>query len=167
MYHSHKVRIENLSTADLVWTHRWLLAKIQKENIVIYVTGIDMSSAFDTIRREKLIDILKTIIDEDEIRMIRYLLANTTLEVKMTNVETLPFESNIGSPQGDGLSGVLFNVYFEFSLRKVRTSIEYTKRLTSQPINICNNSNFPKESIYADDYDNITTNFEVKRKFKL
>ena len=150
-----------------MWTHRWLLAKIQKENIVIYVTGIDMSSAFDTIRREKLIDILKTIIDEDEIRMIRYLLANTTLEVKMTNVETLPFESNIGSPQGDGLSGVLFNVYFEFSLRKVRTSIEYTKRLTSQPINICNNSIFPKESIYADDYDNITTNFEVKRKFKL
>ena len=37
--------------------------------------------------------------------------------------------------------------------------------VNKQPINIFNNSNFPEESIYADDYDNITTNFEVKRNF--
>ena len=96
-----------------------------------------MSSAFDTIRREKLLEILKNILDEDEIRMIRFLLTNTTLEIKMANVKTKPFESNMGSPQGDGLSGVLFTVYFEVSLIKVRLSIEYTKSLSNS---ICEHS---------------------------
>ena len=34
--------------------------------------------------------------------------------------ETEPFNSNMGSPQGDALSGVLFDIYFEESLCKVR-----------------------------------------------
>ena len=108
------------STSDIVWAYKWISAKTQKSQIRVYITSIDMSSAFDTIRREQLVDIAKKFLDEDEVRMIQLLLSNTTLDVRINNAETEPFSSNMGSPQGDALSGVLFNIYFEESLRKVR-----------------------------------------------
>ncbi len=33
------------------------------------------------------------------------------------------FESNVGSPQGDVISGVLFNIYLEDALRRVRMTL--------------------------------------------
>ena len=83
--------------------------------------GIDMSSAFDTIDRQKLVDIVESFLDEDEARIIRRLLSNTTLEVRVKGAETTPFISNIGSPQGGSISGPLFEIYFENSLREVST----------------------------------------------
>ena len=80
-----------------------------------------MTSAFDTIRRDDLINILETIIGEDA----RLLLSNTTLDVKMNGLKTKNFQSNIGSLQGDGISGILFNIYFEATLRRTRKEIDY------------------------------------------
>ena len=71
----------------------------------VYVTGIDMSAAFDTIHRHQLINILDSCTNEDVVRMVRVLLSDTSLEVKITNTDTEPFTSNIGSPQGDGVIG--------------------------------------------------------------
>ena len=42
----------------------------------------------------------------------------------MSDVEPTTSNTNIGSPQGDGLSGVLFNIYFENSLRKLREGLD-------------------------------------------
>ena len=39
------------------------------------------SNAFDTIQRDRLIDIENEILNEDEIRILRVLLAETTLDV--------------------------------------------------------------------------------------
>ena len=50
---------EKRSTGDIVWAYRWIIAKAQKEKEKIYITGIDLSSAFDTIIREKLVIILE------------------------------------------------------------------------------------------------------------
>ena len=75
-----------------------------------------MSSAFDTIRREQLIGIVKKFLDEDEVRMIQLSLSNTTLDVRINNAETVPFSSNMGLAQGDALSGVLFDIFFEETL---------------------------------------------------
>ena len=36
------------STADGIWTHRWLAAKALQEEAIIKISGIDMSVAFDT-----------------------------------------------------------------------------------------------------------------------
>ena len=63
-----------------------------------------------------------------------------------------PFTSNLGSPQGDGLSGTLFNITFESALRKIRSKINIQQpeiehsysKIRSQP---------PDELIYADDCD--------------
>ena len=114
----------NRSTADIVWAHRWIAAKIQRENMRAYIAGLDMTSAFDTIRRDNLISILETIIGEDEVRFARVLLSNTTLDVKMNGVKTENFQSNIGSPQGDGISGILFNIYLEDTLRRTRKEVD-------------------------------------------
>ena len=115
----------NRSTADIVWTHKFLIARTQLyQNETIYVVGIDMSSAFDTIYRNKLLHILKDIIGEDELRIIRVLLSNTTLTVRSKSGVNNTFKTNIGSPQGDGLSGCLFNIYFENALKEVRTSMQ-------------------------------------------
>ena len=165
------------STADIVWTHRWLAARAQKYDEEIHITGIDLSSAFDTILRQKLLDILETFLDEDEIRMIRLLLSNTTLEIKMNGVDTAPFESNIGSPQGDGVSGCFFTVYFEFALRELRAE------MNKMPIEIVDHSyckslvivqpdhdyckppeTLPDEAVYADDADFFSDNQERKAK---
>ncbi|XP_057310033.1 uncharacterized protein LOC130648030 [Hydractinia symbiolongicarpus] len=75
---------QNRSTSDAVWTHRWLVARIEKYQEKIYITGIDMSSAFDTIKRDELLNILGNVINEDELRLIRFLLANTSLEIRIS-----------------------------------------------------------------------------------
>ena len=61
------------STSDVVCTHRWLAAKTVTDNINIKITGIDMSAAFDTIDRDILLQILKNIVEDDELRLIQFL----------------------------------------------------------------------------------------------
>ena len=90
----------------------------------IYITGIDLSSAFDTIVREKLIVILETILHKDKLQMVKFPLKDTKLQIKMSDIEPNNFNTNIGSPQGDGLSGVSLNIYFENSLRKLREELD-------------------------------------------
>ena len=53
---------------------------------------------------------MSTFLKEDEVRMIRYLLANTSLGIKVHGAKTKPFSSNLSSRQGDGLSGKLFDI---------------------------------------------------------
>ena len=112
-----------------------------------------MSVAFDTIKREELLEILSTIIGDDELRMIRLLLSNTTLDVKMNGVETTKFQSNIGSPQGDGISGVLFNIYLEPSLRLLRDKVDARDTRFEHSYAIIPRPMLPEEAVYADDTD--------------
>ncbi|XP_065062423.1 uncharacterized protein LOC135689200 [Rhopilema esculentum] len=116
-----------------------------------------MRSAFDTIRREQLVDIAKKFLVEDEVRMIQLLLSNTTLDVRINNAETEPFSSNMGSPQGDALSGVLFNIYFEESLRKVRNFRHEIKSKDHEENGNWSPTFLLQEAIYADDADFLTT----------
>ena len=111
------------STSDLVWAHRFIIAKAQSKKMPIFITGLDLSAAFDTIKRDELLAIMDTIVSHDEVRMIRLLLCNTSLEIRMKGVESKSFCSNVGSPQGDAISGVLFNIYLEDALRRIRTKL--------------------------------------------
>ena len=43
------------STADVVFGYRWLCAKAQRQRVTIEFLCIDLSRAFDTIRRDKLL----------------------------------------------------------------------------------------------------------------
>ena len=73
-----------------------------------------MSAAFDTIDRATLLNILETIIEQDELRLVRFLLSNTCLNIRIGGTKKeKKFTSNIGTPQGDSLSPILFVVYLE------------------------------------------------------
>ena len=134
------------STADVVWTHKWLAAKTLKEDVIIKISGIDMSAAFDTIDRNQLLNIIATIVNEDELRIIRFLLSNTKIKTRINGAtKANTFVSNVGTPQGDSLSPVLFIVYLEHALKEVRTTLprpiaKYEKEI-------------PNEIAYADDVD--------------
>ena len=136
------------STGDIIWAYRLIIAKPQKVKENIYITGIDLSSAFDTIIREKLVAILETILHKDELQMVQFLLKDTKLQIKMSDIEPTTFNTNIGSQQGDGLSGVLFNIYFENSLRKLREELDKISPELSTTIKY---QNPPNELKYADD----------------
>ena len=64
------------STADITWAHSWLIVKTLKYRVVIHILGLDMSGAFDTIDRNKLLTILGEIpgLNIDCKRLIRILL---------------------------------------------------------------------------------------------
>ena len=86
---------EKRNTGDIIWAYIWIIAKTQKVTEKIYITGIDLSSAFDTIIRKKLIVILETILDKDELQMVKFLLKDTKLQI--LDIEPTTFHTNIGS----------------------------------------------------------------------
>ena len=130
------------STSDVVWTHRWLAAKTALSDLENKITGIDMSAAFDTIKREKLLQILETFLEEDEIRLVQFLLSDTNISIKVNGAtKELPFLSNIGTPQGDSLSPVLFILYLEAALKEIRDLPDQKEE------------HLPSEIAYADDVD--------------
>lgn len=105
-----------------------------------------MSRAFDTIDRSKLMEHTRDLFGEDEWRMTLKLLAHTNLEVRLEQSTSRKFHSNIGTPQGDTLSPILFTVYLEFAMR------ELSNRLTRPAVDM----NLPQEIGYADDQDFIS-----------
>ena len=135
------------STADVVFGYRWLCAKAQRQRVTIKFLCIDLSRAFDTIRRDKLLEVLQSFLDEPELRMIRFLLAATSLEPRLSTGECHAFASTIGTPQGDSLSPVLFTVYLEAALRDLRS------RLPPRPPA---DAKLPLDVEYADDIDFIS-----------
>ena len=140
------------STTDVVWAYRWMIARAQKTKTSVFSTGIDLSSAFDTIRREKLLGITESFLDEDANRLIRVLISDTSMELRINGAkERTKFGTNIGSPQGDGLSGMLFNIYFEDALRHVRQLLEEESNKTEDHTYAVDDK--PKEFVYADDSD--------------
>ena len=110
--------------------------------------GIDLSRAFDTVRRDKLMVILQSFLDESEVRMIRFLLAATSLEPRLSTEECIAFATTIGTPQGDSLSPVLFTIYLEAALRDLRS------RLPPRPPA---DTALPLDVEYADDTDFVST----------
>ena len=107
---------------------------------------IDLSRAFDSIRRDKLLGVLQSFIDGPDylLRMIRFLLTGTSLKPRLSTGDCHAFVSTIGNPHGDSLSPVLFTVYLEAALRDLRS------RLPHRP---SADARLPLDVEYADDID--------------
>ena len=147
--HTQTAYRPNRSTTDVVWAHRFICSKVQLyQDVEIIIVGIDMSSAFDTIERGKLMQELETLLHEDEQRMCRLLLSNTTISIKFGNHDLETVETNIGSPQGDAISGTFFNIEFENALRKLRERMTEARSQDNSE-----KSSLPTELEYADDSD--------------
>ena len=67
------------SCADIVWCQRVLLSVVQRKKWEYHCMGIDMSSAFDMIKRTTILDLLKLCgSTDDELRIVQLLLSNTS-----------------------------------------------------------------------------------------
>ena len=110
------------STTEVVWTAQWLIATAEKYGERIHIMALDLSKAFDNLDRGTMIQILEenSLAGEDELRIISYLLSETTLRVKVGKNISETFKTTIGTPQGDALSPVLFLIYLEHILRRHR-----------------------------------------------
>ena len=107
------------------------------------------------IRRKKLMDVLHSFIDTDNVRIIHLLQSETKITVRVDGALSAPFNSTVYTPQGDSLSPVLFIVYLEASLRTLRGC------LPRQPLA---DHNLSSEPIYADDADIISANHDYISK---
>ena len=134
------------SAADVVFGYRWLCA-ILKHNVTIKFLCIDLSQAFDTICHDKLLEVLQSFLDEPELRMIRFLLAATSLEPRLSTGDCHAFASTIGTPQVHSLSPVLSKVYLEAALRDLRSCL---------PPRPPADTKLPLDVEYADDIDFIS-----------
>ena len=116
--------------------------------------GLDMSSAFDTIRRETILFLLADAgCDDDDIRLVRLLLSNIKIRIKVNSEVSVVFESSIGGPQGDSLSGKIFTLYLAAALYHLRA-------VTTRPTPPISELGMPQESEYSDDVDFMDTNRE-------
>ena len=141
------------SCADIVWCQRVLLSVVQRKKCEYHRMGIDMSSAFDTIRRTTILALLvEAGCEEDEIRLVRLLLSNTKLRVKVNGTCTLSleFQSLLGAFQGDCLSGCLFTLVLAGALNELRVTLSVQIGRPNPPLS---SIGLPLDTEYADDVD--------------
>ena len=128
-----------------------LISVVMEKKWEFHKIGIDMSSAFDTINRQTILNLLADAgCTEDEIRLVRFLLSNTKLRVRVNNTLSAEFISTEGAFQGDSLSGTLFTLTLAGALNHVRAMVAFRP---NPPI-------APNESEYSDDVDYIDEDYQ-------
>ena len=106
------------NTTELVFSFRTLIEKaITSENYEIHLLLLDMSAAFDRIKRNVLIEDLKDVLEPDELYLVTLLLQQVKIAIKLQNEIGPFFDSVIGSPQGDSASAIFFITYLARSKR--------------------------------------------------
>ena len=98
---------------------------------------------------------------EDDARLVRFLLSNTVLKIRINSTLSAEFVSTLGSFQGDSLSGCLFTLVLAGALYHLRALIPFRHAIPYDPISL-----MPLESEYADDVDFIDEEL-IRLKFIL
>ena len=67
---------QGLSCSTIVWAQRMLVSVVARKHWSAHEIGIDMSCAFDTIRRSTILSLLQDAgCAEDDVRLVRHLLS--------------------------------------------------------------------------------------------
>ena len=99
------------STTEHVFATKTMAEKsTSSTNHTTHLLMLDMSKAFDTVDRTKLLQDLNEVLEDDELHLISILL-NTKITVRCGDHKSEPFGTNTGVPQGDSLSANEFTFY--------------------------------------------------------
>ena len=124
---------EGRSTTEQVFCLKVLVEKaITSQNYNIIIMMIDMSGAFDTVCRNKLLQQLEEYLEPHEMRMIHLLIADVNLMVRIGKEIGEGIKTNIGVIQGDCLSALLFIFYLAHIIKPI--SLETTREDHSNEI---------------------------------
>ncbi|KAL5251782.1 hypothetical protein ACHWQZ_G014807 [Mnemiopsis leidyi] len=119
----------------------------------------NMSRAFDTFKRDTIINVLKDAgCSEDDIRLVQYLLSNTFLRIRVNSSLSEEFESLLGALQEDSLSGKLFTLILAAALHHLRA-------VSGRPNPPVSELGFPTEWEYSDDCDFADEDIEKLKAF--
>ena len=88
--------MQYISTAEVVLAHKLLKGATEEYDIGnIVIAGIDMSKAFDTVPRARLLDLLYVKFPRSpDLKLVKLLLSNTTLAIKKNRIKS-PFLAQI------------------------------------------------------------------------
>ena len=81
---------------------------------------MDIGKAFDRVERGTLLNDLKSILEQDELHLVKILIKDVMLAVKVNNEKGKEFKTNIGVPQGDCLSPIMFILYLAKALEECK-----------------------------------------------
>ena len=106
------------STTEQVFTMKTLAEKaITSEEYNIFILLLDMSKAFDTVNRGKLMKHLEDILSESEMRLVYLLISGVKIKVRVGKKCGEEIATNVGVVQGDCLSAVFFIFYLAKSIK--------------------------------------------------
>lgn len=170
------------STTEQVFSVKILAEKaITSSDFTIYLLLLDMSKAFDTVNRNKLLKDLSNVLDRDELHLLHLLINNVNIHVKIeNNISENPIETKVGICQGDCLSAIMFIFYLAKSICNTNNRFDHNYCLppAAEPSRspIMNEHNYaiyrpPKQNFtiepkYADDITWATTSIEVINTIK-
>ena len=106
------------STTENVCCLKFLIDKAITDKITeVEIMLLDMSKAFDNVDRYLLLEDLKSILEPDELHILKVLIYNVKLCVRNGDTVGEEFFTDIGVPQGDCLSPILFTLYLAKTLK--------------------------------------------------
>ena len=121
------------STTEQVFCVKTLAEKaITTSDYTIY---LDMSKAFDSINRKKLLIYLSEILTESEMYIMNLLINDVIINVHFGEEKGEIIFTNIGSCQGDCLSAIFFIIYLAKSIKPLPPAIgkqDYIKSIWSE-----------------------------------
>ena len=116
--------MQGRSTTEHIFTIKLLTEKaIITNNYEINFMLLDMSAAFDTIQRNKLMEDLNKIIDKDELHIIYVLIKDVAIQVRIGKELGENIICNIGAMQGDTFSAIAFISYLAKSIKPEKKMI--------------------------------------------
>ena len=109
-----------------------------------HILQLDLEKAFGCLDRHMLLEILcdNNVCNEDELSIIQFLLSETTLRAKIDGKQGPTFLTLIGTPQGDGISPILFLIYFAHILYAAEATLRERSLLIAGDLTLT----------YADDH---------------